>query len=751
MLESDRDQIEIFVDAIFRHAQTGFVSLRAFFEGSNDVFRKTPIRIISNNLRFLCDAVEDDARRAAQNPKPVVFCPPLATFGSDKSATEKDIVEGFTITVECDENPEAARAKLEVILGPATTVIRSGGVWSDGNGITQDKLHLHWRLAKPAREREDLVKLKRVREICAHLVNADPTSIPICHPIRWPGSWHRKGQPRLTEIVACDPDIEIELADALAKLEPLAPTPPSTNNRAAQAGGEWGTLAGNIVAGKSLHASIARLAMKMLRGGTPEVMAVQMLRGMMDTSQAPRDDRWQDRYDDIPRAVASAGRKLAAEQEAAEQEAAEKETAAAAAAASQRAPPQPQPQPRPQPQPASPSPPPPPPPSATTGPGSGRGPGAGPVSPVDALLKTFKRWLILSDPVPIYATLGAVAANLLEGDPVWLGIIAPPSSAKTELLNSLMGLPYVHGVSTLTQASLLSGTPRRQQTPGAKGGLLRQFNSNNFGIIVLKDFGSILSMRTESKAEILAALREIYDGAWTRHLGSDGGRTLEWKGKAGLIFGCPGVIDSHYSVISSLGDRFLLSRMKPDDKTQLGRAFDHRGGKTKRMRDELMTGVSALFSGTLQTPAELDVGEDDFRRLNETCRLAVRLRGPVDRVLRTREIESVHGAEGTARIGLALERLLCGMESLGIERGTAMDVILNVAMDSVPPLRRAAYCYLREQEAKGVTGTTARDVAITLKLPTTTVRRGLEELAVYGLARRDQGGKADLWAALPLP
>ena len=309
MLEPDRDQIEIFVDAIFRHAQAGVVSLRAFIEGSNDVFRKTPIRIISNNLKFLCDAVEDDARRAAQNPKPVVFCPPLATFGNDNSAAEKDIAEGFTVTVECDERPEAARAKLEAILGPATTVIRSGGVWNDGNGGTQDKLHLHWRLAKPARGRDDLVKLKRVREICARLVGADPTSIPICHPIRWPGSWHRKNQPRLTEIVACNPDVEIELADALAKLEPLAPAPPRTNNRAAQPGGEWDTLTSNILAGKNLHASIARLAMKMLRGGTPEVMAVQMLRGLMDASQAPRDDRWRDRYDDIPRAVSSAGRK----------------------------------------------------------------------------------------------------------------------------------------------------------------------------------------------------------------------------------------------------------------------------------------------------------------------------------------------------------------------------------------------------------------------------------------------------------
>src|SRR5215831_14902326 len=236
LLEPDRDQIEIFVDAIFRHAQNGFVSLRAFVEGSNDVFRKTPIKIVKNNLKFLCDAAEDDARRAALNPKPVVFAPPLATFNNDKTAAEDDIAEGLTITVECDADPEAARAKLEAILGPATAVVRSGGVWSNGNGITRDKLHLHWRVAVPSRSKDEHAKLKRAREICAHLVNADPTSIPICHPIRWAGSWHRKSTPRLTEIVACNPDIEIKLDEALALLEPLAPTPPPASNRAAQPG-----------------------------------------------------------------------------------------------------------------------------------------------------------------------------------------------------------------------------------------------------------------------------------------------------------------------------------------------------------------------------------------------------------------------------------------------------------------------------------------------------------------------------------
>jgi hypothetical protein len=235
-LEPDRDQIEIYVDALFRHAQNGFVSLRAFVEGSNDVFRITPIKIVRNNLKFLCDAAEDDARRAAQSPKPAVFCPPLCAFSNAKTAAENDVVEGFTITVECDENPEDARAKLESILGPATVVVRSGGIWSNGNGVTQDKLHLHWRVATPTRSKDEHTQLKRAREICAHLVNADPTSIPICHPIRWAGSWHRKNNPRLTEIVACNPDIEIKLDEALALLEPLAPTPPPTSNHAAQPG-----------------------------------------------------------------------------------------------------------------------------------------------------------------------------------------------------------------------------------------------------------------------------------------------------------------------------------------------------------------------------------------------------------------------------------------------------------------------------------------------------------------------------------
>jgi IclR helix-turn-helix domain len=358
---------------------------------------------------------------------------------------------------------------------------------------------------------------------------------------------------------------------------------------------------------------------------------------------------------------------------------------------------------------------------------------------LDDALKVFDKWLLLADQTPILAVLGAVAANYLDGDPVWLGLVGPPSSAKTEILNSTSRLPHIVAAATLTPAGLLSGTPKKQRVKGAAGGLLQQLG--DFGIIALKDFGSILSMRPDAKAEVLACLREVYDGAWTRHVGSDGGRTLHWHGKIGLIFASTSVIDSHYGVIGAMGDRFLLSRLAPVGEGQFARALQHAGPANGHMRAELAEAVEHLFAG--RAAQARAISSSEIGRLDEVITLVVRLRAPVERDRHTREVEAVYGAEGTARLGLQLERLLAGLDVLGVERKAALAVVQRIAMDSVPPLRRAAYQLLRASDGSMETGA----IAAALGLPTSTVRRALEDLAAYRLAKREpQGaGKADLW------
>jgi hypothetical protein len=313
-MQPDRDQIEIFVDGLFRHASPkGFVSLRAFYEGdATKPFRINPTAL-SGGLPFLIEAAEDDANRAANHPKPVVFCPPIATFADKKRAREVDIIEGLALSVECDARPHQARAKLEAILGPATIVVRSGGKWTDpATGEIHDKLHLHWRLCAPARL-EALPALKKARDMAARLVGGDPSNKPVCHPIRWPGSWHRKGEPILCKIDTANPDCEIELAPALAKLAALCPEQPHPKANGQDHSGEaadWASQIHNLISGDSYHAALVSLAAKMVTAGMSDGAAVNLLCGIMDNSTAPRDARWNARYSDIPRAVLTAREKF---------------------------------------------------------------------------------------------------------------------------------------------------------------------------------------------------------------------------------------------------------------------------------------------------------------------------------------------------------------------------------------------------------------------------------------------------------
>jgi hypothetical protein len=166
----------------------------------------------------------------------------------------------------------------------------------------------------PAADKEQLAKLKRAREIACYLAGADPTTAPICHPLRWPGSWHRKNEPRPCEIIfdASNFDHEIDLDEALKRLEPLAPTAvPADTNGAAGPSADWDEHVGNILRGRLLHKSITELAMKLVVSGMGGRAASNHLRALMRQSQAPRDERWQNRFDYIPRAVGSARKKLA--------------------------------------------------------------------------------------------------------------------------------------------------------------------------------------------------------------------------------------------------------------------------------------------------------------------------------------------------------------------------------------------------------------------------------------------------------
>ena len=73
----------------------------------------------------------------------------------------------------------------------------------------------------------------------------------------------------------------------------------------------WDELIDGILSGAKLHDAITPLAAKLVAAGMMNGAAINLLRAIVGASAAPHDRRWQRRYDEIPRAVASAEAKPA--------------------------------------------------------------------------------------------------------------------------------------------------------------------------------------------------------------------------------------------------------------------------------------------------------------------------------------------------------------------------------------------------------------------------------------------------------
>jgi hypothetical protein len=368
--------------------------------------------------------------------------------------------------------------------------------------------------------------------------------------------------------------------------------------------------------------------------------------------------------------------------------------------------------------------------------------------PLEAAAKTFRRWLHLDSDDAMLAVAAAVVGNLAPGDPCWLLLVAPPSSAKTEIVRAIDPLPYVHMASTVTEASLLSGTSAKERAKDATGGLLRMVD--DFGILCFKDFTSTLSQNKDTAKQALSALREVYDGAWERPVGTDGGKMLRWRGKCGLIGAVVPSIDRYGQVVSALGDRYLLLRLDAiDDQDKVVDAALWHDENAERMRGELADAMTGLIAGADLSKVTRTFDAAERRALARFAIYAARARTVVERDGYAGDLLVMPQPEGPGRLALALKRIYGGLEALSVDNDTRWRILSQIAVDCVPSVRTALIQHLLTLPAPAKTDTIAEAVGMVKK----TAERYLEDLALLDLAIRDREGAAVnaavIWSASP--
>lgn len=351
--------------------------------------------------------------------------------------------------------------------------------------------------------------------------------------------------------------------------------------------------------------------------------------------------------------------------------------------------------------------------------------------------ETFARWLGADfDLEALDVVLAAAAVERLDGDPVWLLLVSGSGNAKTETVGALVGAG-AHVTSTITsEGALLSATAAKERAKDATGGLLRKIGDH--GLLVIKDVTSILSMNSDTRASVLAALREVYDGKWERNVGTDGGRTLTWNGRIVLIGAVTTAYDKAHGVITAMGDRFALVRVD-SSKGRLGSGMQalRNVGHEIQMREDLSGAAGAVLNNVRTRDAVLT--SEAMAELLTAADIVTLTRTSVETDYKGNP-EWAHAPEAPTRFAKMLGQIVRGALAIGLGQDYALALALRVARDSVPPLRLSTLLDVADNPVSRTSEVTKR-----LQFPRSTIDRTLQQLHLLGLVVVDEADDGKGW------
>ncbi len=356
---------------------------------------------------------------------------------------------------------------------------------------------------------------------------------------------------------------------------------------------------------------------------------------------------------------------------------------------------------------------------------------------VDAMKKHFYQ----PDLEAVRAAYAAIAAHALSDQPVWTMSVAPPGSMKTTILEPLEQFEQVHFIDEVTTNTFLSGQIRgkSKRTPS----LLDRIGKS--GVIVIADFSTILSMKRDDRAAVLAQFRRIFDGHFHKEVGTLEG-SLDWRGRITCAVAVTKEIDKHFGVFQSLGERFLMVRWPRPGGEDRGEAAALCAMKQniEEMRSDLRSAVGKLFNGLFASVTEVTVSADQCTQIAALSEFVVRGRTHVSRdSSRDRNLNYVPEAEAPTRLAQQLCQLAKG--SARLARRTRvneldMRLVRRVGFNCIPSLRWRVLESCLGKDTPGLPGSTESNIRTDLKCQGIGLLNADHELSEFAIERLSRAG-----------
>jgi hypothetical protein len=354
-------------------------------------------------------------------------------------------------------------------------------------------------------------------------------------------------------------------------------------------------------------------------------------------------------------------------------------------------------------------------------------------------------YLHLDDPWVVDVALATVVANALDGDPLWVLLVSPPSSGKTELVQMFTTVPWCDWLAQITENTFLSGLQRRapsgHSVKAPEHSLLFRWSDPRFRqgkppvrVMLVQDLTGLITTRREKRDEIFGQLREIYDGRLIKRTGM--GDDLVWQGYLGLLGAVTPKYDEVAELYSVLGERFVLYRPVRSDPAAEARAAMDRADEGTEWRHQIAAFAERMVPLAISRLDAVRVPEWARDRLIDLAQLTAAGRATVTRKSDSKVIHVIAEPEGPARLVQQYEKVLCGVCAVrGVDEPgpEELAIVAKIARDTMPKARLV----MLEALAEGAR--TRDDVVEQTRLPPSTCEYHLQDLVALKIARLETG------------
>lgn len=371
----------------------------------------------------------------------------------------------------------------------------------------------------------------------------------------------------------------------------------------------------------------------------------------------------------------------------------------------------------------------------------------------DDVFKVVKKWLFMKSMDGAEIAMAAMISNKLDGDPLWMFIVAPPGGAKTEILSTFMKCPDSYFTSSLTPHSLISGSA---WTSGGDPSLIPKLDKK---VLVIKDFTTILTKRDIEKDEIFGILRDAYDGSCSKVFGT--GVRRHYVSKFSILSAVTPKIyelaDSH----ASLGERFLkfcigenLEHFSEMD--VIDRAINNLQKETS-MREEMSNVMSDFIAWQMHKLESSEkrplIPRDIQVKLVALAQFGARMRGSVARdKYRPEHVLASPSAEVGSRLGKQLAKLAI---SLAIVNGRTevndddYRLVKKTMLDTISQKAEHMVRVMVTHTLEGNRPFKTKDVSYLTRFPQSTVSRMLSDLDLLKVVERRGTSNKYEWGISP--